>query len=170
MKSKKTVIDFYNECGEEYDFTASLRAYMKRALMEAVKLFTIEDSVQVSVSFVDEETIRQYNRENRNIDKVTDVLSFPLQSFCEGKIDEDTLSDAEYADGSLMLGDVVICVEVAKRQAGEYGHSIEREAVYLFVHSILHLMGFDHEKDDEKARMREKEETIMGKIGLTRDE
>ena len=69
-----------------------------------------------------------------------------------------------------MLGDVVICMSVAKKQAEEYGHSVERETVYLFVHSILHLLGFDHETDEEKKHMRIEEENIMNKIGLNRDE
>ena len=69
-----------------------------------------------------------------------------------------------------MLGDVVICMVVAERQAEEYGHSLEREAVYLFVHSILHLLGFDHEDEYMRTRMREAEEIIMNKIGLSRDE
>ena len=98
-------------------------------------------------------------------------MSFPLLDYKEGELDFDALTDGEFdEDGNLMLGDVVICTNVAKAQAVEYGHSEEREIVYLFVHSILHLMGFDHMEDEEKARMRLAEEKIMGKIGLTRDE
>ncbi len=167
---KQITIDFYNDA-EEYDFSASLRAYMKRSLMEALRLFEIEQPVQVSVSFVDEETIREYNKENRDVDRVTDVLSFPLQSFYEGKLDENSVTDGELDEnGNLMLGDVVICISVCMRQAEEFGHSIEREAVYLFTHSILHLMGFDHMEEEEKSRMREKEEIIMERIGLARNE
>ncbi len=165
----KIKVDFYND--DEFDVSSSMRAYMKRALMEAVKLFGLNNKMQVSVSFVGEEKIKEYNSINRGIDKVTDVLSFPLQNFSEGNIDNDDISDGEYDEnGNLMLGDVVICTKVAQRQAEEYCHSVERETVYLFVHSILHLMGFDHEKDDEKKRMREAEEKIMNKIGLSRDE
>ena len=144
---------------------------MKSAFTTVVKYFDIPYVAQITVSLVDEQTIREYNRENRNIDKVTDVLSFPLQDFYEGGIDYDAISDGEFdEEGNLMLGDVVICMSVAKRQAEEYGHTIEREAVYLFVHSILHLLGFDHEEEDGKSRMRTEEENIMKKIGLSRDE
>ncbi|MBP3348564.1 MAG: rRNA maturation RNase YbeY [Clostridia bacterium] len=163
-------IDFFEET-DDFELTPSLKAYIKRAFSEAVKLYENEYTAQVSVSFVGEDDIREYNRENRSIDKVTDVLSFPLLDYKEGELDFDALTDGEFdEDGNLMLGDVVICTNVAKAQAVEYGHSEEREIVYLFVHSILHLMGFDHMEDEEKARMRLAEEKIMGKIGLTRDE
>ncbi len=170
MAKKTITIDFVSEIeGEE--FSPSLRAYMKTAFNAAVKQYALPYAASVTVTLVDEESIREYNKENRNIDSVTDVLSFPLQDFYEGEADFDAVSDAEFdEDGSLMLGDVVICLNVAKKQAEEYGHSLERETVYLFVHSILHLLGFDHMEDEEKARMRAAEEKIMTKIGLTRDE
>ena len=170
MRQNRIKIDFYNE-QQDSAFTPSLRAYMKMALTAVVKYFGIPTGVQVSVSLVDENTIRECNKENRSIDRVTDVLSFPLQNFCEGSIDYDDISDGEFDENSnLMLGDVVICMAVAERQAEEYGHSLEREAVYLFVHSILHLLGFDHEDEDMRTHMREAEEIIMNKIGLSRDE
>lgn len=169
--NKKTIkIDFYCE-QESCSVTPSVRAYMKSAFITAVKRFNIPYAATVTVSLVSEETIKEYNRENRNTDRITDVLSFPLQNFTEGETDYNAVSDGEFdEDGNLMLGDVVICMSVAKKQAEEYGHSTEREAVYLFVHSILHLLGFDHENDDEKRRMRSEEENIMNKIGLSRDE
>ncbi len=112
-----------------------------------------------SVSFVDKDEIQRLNREYRGIDRVTDVLSFPqfdvnnyLESFEE-----------------VMLGDVVICEEKAREQAEEYGHSYERELIYLFVHSMFHLLGYDHENEDDKAVMREKEETVMKKLGIERE-
>ena len=171
MNNKQTIkIDFYEEVEEEV-VNPSLRAYIKRAFNEAVKIFIPENTAQVSVSFVDEESIRQYNNDNRGIDSVTDVLSFPLVDFTNGVINEDALTDGEFDDdGYLMLGDVVICLEVAKRQAVEYGHSNEREIVYLFTHSIMHLMGFDHMNDEDKALMRMAEEKIMNRIGLSRNE
>lgn len=170
MKKKLIKIDFYCE-QNELALTPSLRAYMKSAFTAAVKRFEIPYSAAVTVSLVGENTIREYNRENRATDRVTDVLSFPLQNYEEGVTDYDAVSDGEFdEEGNLMLGDVVICMAVAKKQAEEYGHSVERETVYLFVHSILHLLGFDHESDDEKQHMRTEEENIMNKIGLSRDE
>lgn len=171
MNNKKTIkIDFYNET-EDFELMPSLKAYIKRAFNEAEKEYVNGYATQVSVSFVDENEIRRYNKENRNIDSVTDVLSFPLLDCKEGIINDDNISEGEYdEDGYLMLGDVVICVDVAKRQAIEYGHSDEREIVYLFTHSIMHLLGFDHMEETEKHNMRIAEEKIMNRIGLTRDE
>ncbi len=170
MPRKKYNIEFFSE-QEEQDISVSLKSYMQRALGEIMKIFSLSECVSVAVSFVDEDAIRGYNKENRGIDRITDVLSFPLQNFAEGTIDEVALTDAEYDEyGFLMLGDVVICTSVSEKQAEEYGHSFERETVYLFVHSILHLLGFDHEEEEQKARMREKEEAIMNRIGLSRDE
>lgn len=171
MSNKQTIkIDFYNET-DEFKILPSLKAYIKRAFNEAKKEYVNGYSAQVSVSFVDEDTIRRYNKENRNIDSVTDVLSFPLIDFKESVINNADITETEFdEDGYLMLGDVVICVNVAKKQALEYGHGEEREIVYLFTHSIMHLLGFDHMDDKEKRSMREAEEKIMNRIGLTRDE
>lgn len=171
MSNKQTIkIDFYNET-DEFEILPSLKAYIKRAFNEAKKEYLNEYSAQVSVSFVDEAVIRRYNKENRNIDSVTDVLSFPLLDCKEGVINSVDITSGEFdEDGYIMLGDVVICVNVAKKQSQEYGHSEEREIVYLFVHSIMHLLGFDHMEDEEKRNMREAEEKIMNRIGLARDE
>ena len=115
--------------------------------------------LEISVSFTDEKGIRELNRLYRDIDKVTDVLSFP--QFNEpGEIPKA---------GPVMLGDVVICTQQALLQAHDFGHSANRELVYLFVHSIFHLMGYDHMTDDEKEDMREHEESVMNKIGLGRN-
>jgi len=120
-----------------------------------------EDNIEVSVSFVSPEEIQEINREHRNIDSVTDVLSFPQFDDIEEMLEAAKIQPAA-------LGDVVICTERAKEQAEEYGHSIEREMVYLFVHSIFHLLGYDHMIDEEKQEMRVAEETVMSKLGLER--
>ncbi len=114
---------------------------------------------EVSFSFVDKEEIRRLNSEYRQKDAVTDVLSFP-------QYDDLNKLDNEQ---EICLGDVVICREVARDQAAEYGHSYERELMYLFVHSILHLLGYDHMEEAEKREMREREEIVMNRIGLNRD-
>jgi len=116
------------------------------------------DDVEVSVSFVDMQEIKELNRLYRGIDKTTDVLSFPQYDSAE----------EIPAEGRITLGDVVICTEQALIQADEFGHSEERELVYLFVHSMLHLLGYDHEEKNEKGRMREEEEKIMLDSGLER--
>ena len=109
------------------------------------------ENAEISLTFVSKEEIRELNNRYRNIDNHTDVLSFPLIE------DFDQLDDhREY-----MLGDVVICTEKVREQAEEYGHSEKREMVYLFVHSVCHLLGFDHMEEDEKQEMRQREEEIM---------
>ena len=113
---------------------------------------------EVSFSFADEEEIRRLNAAYRDKDAVTDVLSFPQY---------DDLRELDNEE-EICLGDVVICGRVARRQAEEYGHSYERELLYLFVHSILHLLGYDHIEEEEKRQMRIREEYVMEKIGLTR--
>ena len=116
------------------------------------------DMTEISLTFVSEDEIRRLNRMYRKTDMVTDVLSFPLvEDF--GQVDRDE---------ELLLGDVVICLPVAERQAGEYGHSREREIVYLFVHSVCHLLGYDHMDEDEKREMRRREEEVMSLVDLER--
>ena len=116
------------------------------------------DRAEISLTLVEPEEIKSLNAEYRNVDSVTDVLSFPQFE------DKEQMPSG----GELCLGDVVICVERAQQQAEEYGHSFEREMVYLLVHSLLHLLGYDHMDDDEKAIMREKEEHVMEHVDLRR--
>ena len=135
--------------------------YMNRALDEALaKEGVYGDRGQVSLTIVSPEEIQQLNREYRQVNRVTDVLSFP-QYVSPNKIP---------ADSMYLLGDVVICMEQAVKQAEEYGHSIQRELVYLFVHSIFHLFGYDHMEEEEKQAMREAEEAVMKQIGLEREQ
>ena len=120
-----------------------------------------DGSVEVSVRFVDDEEIHALNLQYRNVDRSTDVLSFPLG--------EDGVYDINYSTGAKMLGDIVISVEHAIEQAKTYGHSLQREIGFLTVHSMLHLLGYDHEAGGiEQVRMREKEETILTQLGLKR--
>ena len=149
----------------------ALRESARNALSKVMSDF-VDTNVPLAVElcFVDEEEIRRLNSELRNIDKVTDVLSFPTMDGIKGQpirkkehpfdIDED---------GRLMLGCIAICTQRAKEQAEEYGHSLEREMHYLTVHGIMHCLGYDHITDEERAEMREKEELVLGKIGITRD-
>lgn len=122
------------------------------------------DGIEISLSFVSEEEIHQLNRDFRGVDRATDVLSFPLI---------EDLNDLEAAEEDedlepVALGDVVICLPIAERQAGEYGHSREREIVYLYVHSVLHLLGYDHMEDEDKQEMRAREEEVMKAVDLQR--
>jgi probable rRNA maturation factor len=142
-----------------------------QALEEAMTDF-VQGDVPLSIEFVfvDEEEIRRLNRELRNTDKVTDVLSFPSLDDIKG---EDLYAeDFPYEideEGNLMIGSVAVCVKRAQEQAEEYGHSFERELHYLLVHGIMHCLGYDHMTDEEKAEMREKEEWVLGKLGIMRE-
>ena len=117
-----------------------------------------EERSEISVTFVDKEEIHELNNQYRGVDSPTDVLSFPQFD------DFDDLPE----EGDICLGDVVICTDKAKEQAEEFGHTFEREIIYLFVHSILHLLGYDPMDEDEKALMRRQEETVMEHLGITR--
>jgi len=116
------------------------------------------DDIEISVSFVDMDEIRELNRNFRDIDKTTDVLSFPQF--------EDKMQIPD--EGVVSLGDVVICTEQAMLQADDFGHSAEREIVYLFTHSLFHLLGYDHMNEMDKDEMRHAEEKVMAMTGLER--
>ena len=120
-----------------------------------------KERCEISVTFVDLDEIHELNKQYRGVDKPTDVLSFPQFDDLEEEIPEVC---------EICLGDVVICEQKAREQAEEFGHSFERELVYLFTHSVLHLLGYDHMEEDEKKAMRAREEEIMKQIGLMRQE
>lgn len=132
--------------------------------------FTADCDLAVEVVIVDGEEIRRLNSEIRNIDKVTDVLSFPSLDGIRGK----ALSKKQYPadcdeDGNLFLGSIAVCEAKAHEQAGEYGHSYERELNYLVTHGVFHLLGYDHETEEDKHEMREREERVLKKLNLTRE-
>lgn len=137
-------------------------AYLEKMKEAAGVLFAEEgvdeERAEISLTLVSLEEIRELNRDYRDVDRETDVLSFPQF--------EDVEDMPEF--GELCLGDVVICLDKVEEQAKEFGHSFERELIYLFVHSMLHLLGYDHMDEEEKALMRQREEAVMNAIGLER--
>lgn len=137
-----------------------LTAKLKKVLMTAGALYDLVENTEVSLSYVTNAQIRDLNAEYRQIDRATDVLSFAM---FEG---EEIVATN---DQPVLLGDIIISVEKAKEQAQEYNHSLDREMAYLAVHGFLHLIGYDHMTDEEKSEMRENEEYILEKLGLTRD-
>ncbi|WP_273326487.1 rRNA maturation RNase YbeY [Vallitalea guaymasensis] len=128
--------------------------------------------IEVSVTITNNEEIRKINREHRDMDKPTDVLSFPLIDFTKPSefddIDEDNDEWFDLDTGELMLGDIIISLERAYEQAKEYGHSIEREIGFLTAHSMLHLMGYDHIINEEEQVMNAKQQQILNEVGLKR--
>lgn len=123
-----------------------------------LEMENIREDVEVSVSFVNEDEIKKLNRDYRDKDKITDVLSFPTEM------------DYHIEGVPLILGDVVICSKRAKEQSEEFGHSFQRELVYLYVHSMFHLLGYDHLVEDEKLLMRQKEKEALKRIGIFKNE
>ncbi len=139
-----------------------IRLLIRRCCTAVLVMEGFTTDAEVSVTLVDNERIRELNSQYRNIDKETDVLSFPLGIDGEYDVNLDT--------GDAQLGDIVLSIPKALEQAEDYGHSLEREIGYLTVHSMLHLLGYDHENGGlELVRMREKEEKALTELGLRRD-
>lgn len=140
---------------------------MMDKLREAASACTQMD-VEISLSFVSLDEIHELNREYRGVDRPTDVLSFPMFDNLDEL--EAACEESDEEGQAVPLGDVVICMDKIVEQAEEFGHSRERETVYLFTHSVLHLLGYDHETEEEKKEMRKREEEIMDLIGLSRED
>ena len=151
---------YFENDQEKMPISYKLKKLVRFAVEATLAYEEIARDLEVSVTFTDDEGIRKLNRNFRKIDRATDVLSFPLFDF-EGE--GDALSD-ELDD---MLGDIVLSLERAEAQAEEYGHSFEREVAFLTVHSMLHLLGYDHETSEEdELDMRRRQTAIMEMLGL----
>lgn len=145
---------------------AKTRKTMERAATEAFRLEGLDySSAALSLSFTEPGEIKTLNNQYRDIDNVTDVLSFP--AFEADEI-QSAVAKAARAGQEFFIGDIVICEDKARTQAGELGHSYERELIYLFVHSVFHLLGFDHENENERAVMCAREEAVMDALDLQR--
>ena len=165
MGNKQPAHCVYVDCQEGWPYEESL----KRVIESALKAEGVDVPCIVEVCITDDEGIHQTNLEMRGVDRPTDVLSFPMFELRPG---EKPL--AEWADpdtDKVLLGDMMISLERAQAQAEEYGHSLERELCYLAVHSVLHLLGYDHlDEGPMKEQMRGREEAILGGLGITREE
>ena len=135
-----------------------LRMLVRRTCNAVLRMENFQGSVEVSVTFVDNQGIKELNTQYRDKDTETDVLSFPMG--------ENGVWDKDPETGAFILGDVVISMEKAMEQANIYGHSLQREVGYLTAHSVLHLLGYDHIEPLYRVHMREKEELIMEQLGL----
>ena len=161
MKEKIKVI-ISNE-QETVKIPTGVRLLVRRCCNAVLTFEDFNEPAEISVTFVDDERIHELNREYRNVDRSTDVLSFPLG--------ENGVYDKNPENGACLLGDIVISVETAVRQAETYGHSLQREIGFLTVHSMLHLLGYDHVNGGiEEVRMREKEERVLTELGLKRND
>jgi probable rRNA maturation factor len=135
---------------------------LEKGLKAVLSLCNKSDEAEISLSLVTDAQIRQLNRDYRGMDRPTDVLSFALKE--DNPLDPQILG---FQDN--LLGDIIISVERARCQAVEYGHSFERELLYLAIHGTLHLLGFNHKKEEEQVIMRTKEEEVLNFLGLNRD-
>ena len=137
---------------------SGIRLLLRRCVHAVLDMEKFEGPAEVVITFVDNAQIRELNKKHRNIDKETDVLSFPMGENGKYDINPET--------GNKILGDVVVSVEKAIEHANEYGFTLQRELGFLVVHSMLHLLGYDHQTNMDKLRMREREEDILRQVGL----
>ena len=160
-RKMKLKIDFDNN-QTLIPITYALKMLVRRAIEATLDYEQYQNVCEVSVTFTDNAQIHELNKKFRQVDRPTDVLSFPLFDY-DGESEEPPVDELVG-----MLGDIVLSLEQAKRQAEEYGHSFEREVAFLCVHSMLHLLGYDHETGDEdEADMRRRQSAIMDEMGLS---
>lgn len=161
MNRKMSLRIYFENEQEKYPVSYNLKVLLREAIENTLDFEDFQNVCEVSVTFTDNEGIRELNKKFREMDKPTDVLSFPLFDF-EGECEEPPIDEI-----ISNLGDIVISLEKAKEQADEFGHSFKREVAFLTVHSMLHLLGYDHERSEEEDReMRAKQTEIMKIMGL----
>ena len=154
----KIFVDYANE--QDKPPLVGIETLIEDCARTALTLENIDRDAEVSVTLVDNARIRELNARFREIDRETDVLSFPASDGVHFDIDPDT--------NAIILGDIVISLEKAEEQANEYGHSIRRETAFLITHSLFHLLGYDHMTPDEETEMFARQEKVLEKLGITR--
>ena len=165
---EKTKIQIENE-QSAVEFDDRLSGLIEKTVLESMREENLNMGCYVSITITDDASIREINHQFRNIDSPTDVLSFPLVNMKNGTLISDE-GDYDMDEGLLMLGDIVVSLETAVRQAELYGHSLERELAFLVSHGAFHLMGYDHMNSEEEAEMLSKQEKVLEKLGLSRYE
>lgn len=139
---------------------------VKKSVNSSLEFEKFDIPSEISIIFVDNEKIKEINREHRNIDKPTDVLSFPIVDMYEGVINSDE-GDFDLDEELLLLGDIVISLEMTKLQAEDYGHSFERELVFLITHGVFHLLGYDHDLPEREEKMISKQYSVLELLKLS---
>ncbi len=152
-----TLIDIRTE-----NFPKELEKVMETIALDSLRYEGFDENCEISISIVDNAEIQQINKQFRNIDRPTDVLSFPMLTFTENEIIEKN------ENGEIVLGDIIISLERAEEQAQEYGHSLKREIAFLTAHSMLHLLGYDHMEPEEEKEMFTKQKEILEAAGIPR--
>ena len=165
---------FYSENETGTNFTFDWKEVFEQVAEAVLEQEGCPYEVQISLLLTDNAGIREFNRDNRGIDKETDVLSFPNIDFEEvSNFDHVEEDEADYFDpetGELILGDIIISVEKIKSQANEYGHSEKREFAFLIAHSMYHLCGYDHMTEEDEKIMNEKQDMLLSYLGINRVE
>lgn len=156
------------------EVTEELNALLKSIIDYTLKEENVTLEYELSLIFVDNDSIKEINREYRGIDKETDVLSFPMLEYPAGKVFKDVyinfkFDESFFDDEFLVLGDIAVSLEKALEQSIEFGHSYLRETAYLIVHSTLHLLGYDHMEEEDKVLMRKREEEILESFSISRN-
>lgn len=146
---------------------------IKELIDYALKNEGVDIEYEVSVILIDNDSIKKLNKETRNIDSITDVLSFPMLDYPQKKVYKDVYKNIKFGDiylneDRIVLGDIALSLERANEQRIEFGHSFVRECAYLFLHSVLHLLGYDHIEEQDKEIMRKREEEILSKFKINR--
>lgn len=160
---------------DKFEITEEFENILKNTIEFVLKEEEVDKPCEVSLVFVDNEYIREINNETRGMDKATDVLSFPMIDYPNKKVYKEVYTGKElsmeyFAGEELVIGDIVLSLERANEQREEFNHSFNRECSYLVVHSVLHLLGYDHMEDDEKVVMRAREEELLNKLKMTRND
>lgn len=160
---------------DEYDFfkeNSDILESINLVIGECLNAEKVPYEVEISLTIVDKEEIHAINKEHRNVDQATDVLSFPqLEACADGGIEWDGIDTSgcmNFDTDNIMLGDIILCYEVAKEQAAEYGHSLKREVCFLVAHSMFHLLGYDHMTKEEEQVMVSKQEKVLESLHITR--
>lgn len=165
------MIEFSNN-QEKFEFNSEFESLIIKAVEAVLSFEGFKYNYEISVVITDNVGIKILNNQYRNIDRETDVLSFPMIQFSYSDLEKQifNVSDEEInpETGNVMLGDIVISIQRAYEQAEEYGHSFQRELAFLTVHSTLHLLGYDHMQSEEARIMRSKEEIVLSSINLSR--
>ena len=164
---------FYVENENRYECPFSVDALFEQVALAVLEAEKCPYESAINLVITDNEGIREYNRQYREIDRETDVLSFPGVDYDApadfSRVESDLSDYFDPETGELMLGDMIISYEKAKEQADQFGHSFRREMAFLIAHSMFHLCGYDHMTPEDAVLMEEKQETILEQLGITRD-
>jgi probable rRNA maturation factor len=159
--------NIYIQSDDDIFLDDALLGVFEQALLESLRFDAVDLSCVVNVFVTLDEGIRRYNRDFRGLDSATDVLSFPMQEFTHsgwsGRVESDF--DIDLDTGELPLGDIIVSIETVKRQAEEYGNTLEYEVAFMIVHSALHLLGYDHDNENGEEDMNTKQRQIMKELG-----